>query len=141
MQGTNIDTNLGLGAVPPLLRAGIEVVGCDVNSGSRGRFESSGAAFSSAAQAAQGVGATGVMVVDAAQTDKVPFGADGVRTGLTGDADITSSATMFPGDGCRRQKKLSKQVGTILMLGSAAGQSRLHRAESTPSRQGIGTFR
>ena len=80
---------MGLGAAQFLLRAGIEVVGCDVESESLGRFETSGgAAVSSSARAAQGIGAVVVMVVDVAQTEEVLFGTDGVQAGLNWDTVI-----------------------------------------------------
>ena len=89
--------SMGLGAAQSLLRAEIEVVGCDVNPDSCRRFESSGGTtVASPGEAAHGAGAVVVMVVNAAQTEEILFGTDGVQSTLKRGAVIISSATMSP---------------------------------------------
>ena len=105
---------MGLGAAQSLLRAGFEVVGCDVSAESRSRFESGGGtAASSPAEAAQDVGAVVVMVVNAAQTEEVLFGTEGVQGALKRDAVVISSATVSPAD-ARRLAGKAEQAGSDL---------------------------
>jgi L-threonate 2-dehydrogenase len=115
--------SMGLGAALSLLRAGVEVVGCDVSLESRSRFESGGGkAVSSLAEAAHGAGAVVVMVVNAAQTEEVLFGADGAQGVLKRDAVVISSATMSPDD-ARRLAGKAEQAGWHYLDAPVSGGS------------------
>ena len=91
--------SMGLGAANAALKAGFDVVGCDVNPESLARFEAEGGkATTSPAEAADGASALVVLVVNAAQTRAVLFGEDGAAAKLAPGAVVISSATMAPDD-------------------------------------------
>src|ERR1700742_4765820 len=102
---------IGLGsmgyAMPSALkRAGFEVTGCDVAADAVKRFVSEGGkGASTPAQAAKDADIVVSVVVNAAQTETILFGKDGVAETMAKGSVFVSSATMAP-DVARR---LSKQ--------------------------------
>lgn len=89
--------SIGLGMAASLRRAGHEVVGFDVSAEAVARFVASGGlGASSPAEAANGVQAVACVVVNAAQTEAVLFGEDGVADAMPRDAVFIGSATMDP---------------------------------------------
>lgn len=91
--------SMGMGAAQSLLRAGIDVIGCDLSQQGRERFVAEGGkATASAVEAAAGADALVVMVVNAAQTDAVLFGANGAAAAMKPGGVILSCATMAPDD-------------------------------------------
>jgi L-threonate 2-dehydrogenase len=89
--------SMGMGAALSLLRKGFVVRGCDLSPAARDAFAAAGGTASgSPAEAAQGAGAAITMVVNAAQTRDVLFGAGGVADALAPGAVVISSATMSP---------------------------------------------
>jgi putative dehydrogenase len=102
--------SMGFGAAQSLLRAGCDVVGCDVSSESRARFEAAGGKGApSPSDACQGARALVVMVVNADQTDTVLFGPEGAEKTLAKGAVIISSATMSPDDARRLARKAEER--------------------------------
>ncbi|RWC23303.1 MAG: NAD(P)-dependent oxidoreductase [Mesorhizobium sp.] len=90
--------SMGFGMATSLRRAGFEVTGFDVNEQVVARFVATGGrGAQTPAQAAQAADAVVSVVVNAAQTEAILFGADGVAETLSEGAVFVSSATMDPG--------------------------------------------
>jgi len=89
--------SMGFGMATSLRRAGFAVTGCDVSAGAVKRFEADGGGGASTpAEAAKGAAIVVSVVVNAAQTETILFGKDGVAETLAKDAVFVSSATMDP---------------------------------------------
>ena len=102
---------MGFGMATSLRRAGFEVTGCDVSKDAVARFVSDGGrGAASPAEAARDAGIVVSVVVNAAQTETILFGRDGVAETLAKDAVFISSATMDP-DVARRLAKQLEATG------------------------------
>jgi 3-hydroxyisobutyrate dehydrogenase len=89
--------SMGFGMAQSLKRAGFEVVGCDVSAAPLQRFRDEGGLVArTPALAAEGAGVVVSVVVNAAQTEAVLFGAEGAAGALAKGAAFVSSATMDP---------------------------------------------
>ncbi|RWC36531.1 MAG: NAD(P)-dependent oxidoreductase [Mesorhizobium sp.] len=89
--------SMGFGMATSLRRAGFEVTGFDVNEQVVARFVATGGrGAQTPAQAAQAADVVVSVVVNAAQTEAILFGADGVAETLSEGAVFVSSATMDP---------------------------------------------
>ncbi|RWE95432.1 L-threonate dehydrogenase [Mesorhizobium sp.] len=89
--------SMGFGMAASLRRAGFEVTGFDVNEQVVARFVATGGrGAQTPAQAAQAADVVVSVVVNAAQTEAILFGADGVAETLSEGAVFVSSATMDP---------------------------------------------
>ncbi|TIX05288.1 MAG: NAD(P)-dependent oxidoreductase [Mesorhizobium sp.] len=89
--------SMGFGMATSLRRAGFEVTGFDVNEQVVARFLATGGrGAQTPAQAAQAADVVVSVVVNAAQTEAILFGADGVAETLSEGAVFVSSATMDP---------------------------------------------
>ena len=89
--------SMGLGIAGSLLRGGFAVTGCDVTPQARARFaDMGGMVADTPAAAAQGADVVITVVVNAAQTETVLFGAQGAAASLPQGAVILSCATMAP---------------------------------------------
>jgi len=89
--------SMGLGIAGSLLRAGFPVTGCDAVPEAVARFASlGGAGETDPARAANGADVAIVVVVNAAQTAEVLFGAGGAVATLSPGGTIISCATMAP---------------------------------------------
>ena len=89
--------SMGFGMAQSLRRAGFEVVGCDVSAATLQRFrEEGGQVARTPALAAADCQAAVSVVVNAAQTEAVLFGPEGVAETLAQGAVFVSSATMDP---------------------------------------------
>ena len=89
--------SMGFGMARSLRRQGFEVVGCDVSAAPMQRFrEEGGLAARTPALAAKGAEVVVSVVVNAAQTEAVLFGPEGVAETLGPGAVFVSSATMDP---------------------------------------------
>ena len=87
--------SMGFGMALSLMSAGFDVAGCDVASDIIARLAAEGArGTSSPAEAADGADAVVSVVVNAAQTEAILFGAKGVAETLPKGAVFISSATM-----------------------------------------------
>src|SRR5579859_959376 len=89
--------SMGYGMASALRRAGFEVTGCDVAAETVQRFVSEGGKGArTPADAARDVDIVVSVVVNAAQTETILFGKDGVAETLAKGAVFVSSATMDP---------------------------------------------
>jgi putative dehydrogenase len=89
--------SMGFGMAQSLRRKGLDVVGCDVNAAAVQRFLSEGGrGAATPAEAARGAGSVVSVVVNAAQTETILFGAGGALETLPKGAVVISSATMDP---------------------------------------------
>src|SRR5438045_9783995 len=87
--------SMGCGMATSLKRAGFEVTGCDVSADAVARFVAEGGAGArTPAEAAKGADIVVSVVVNAAQTEIILFGKDGVAETLATAAVCVSSATM-----------------------------------------------
>ena len=91
--------SMGLGMAQSLLRAGAPVVGCDVSAAAAARLQTAGGSLASTpAEAARDAGAALIVVLNAAQTEQVLFGADGAAAAMAPGGVVISAATMSPAD-------------------------------------------
>jgi 3-hydroxyisobutyrate dehydrogenase len=98
---------MGFGMAQSLLRAGFEVAGCDVSAEAVARFVAlGGRGGADPAEAAKDADVVVSVVVNAAQTEGVLFGARGVAETLPQGAVFISSATMDPDVARRLAAKL-----------------------------------
>ncbi|MGX9176532.1 L-threonate dehydrogenase [Mesorhizobium sp. BHbdii] len=89
--------SMGFGMAASLRRAGFEVTGFDVNEQMVARLVANGGrGAQTPAQAAQAADVVVSVVVNAAQTEAILFGADGVAETLPDGAVFVSSATVDP---------------------------------------------
>jgi putative dehydrogenase len=89
--------SMGFGMAQSLLRAGFEVVGCDVSATTLQRFvEAGGEVARTPSLAAEDCQVVVSVVVNAAQTEAVLFGPEGAAETLAEGAVFVSSATMDP---------------------------------------------
>jgi 3-hydroxyisobutyrate dehydrogenase-like beta-hydroxyacid dehydrogenase len=79
-----------------LLRAGHDVYGVDVNADAMARFRGDGGASGALADVVGELDAVVVVVLNAAQTETVLFGDDGVVSGLRAGAVVMACATVPP---------------------------------------------
>ena len=90
--------SMGLGMAQALRRAGLGVTGFDVAPAGLQQFAAAGGRTAgTAAAAASGASAVVSVVLNAAQTEAVLFGADGVAAAMPPGAVFVSCATMDPG--------------------------------------------
>jgi 3-hydroxyisobutyrate dehydrogenase len=89
--------SMGFGMALSLLRAGFSVAAYDVDDGALARFaEAGGERAGSPAAAAESAAIIVCVVVNAAQTEAVLFGADGVAAAMPAGAVFVACATMDP---------------------------------------------
>jgi L-threonate 2-dehydrogenase len=87
----------GAGMAQSLKRAGFAVTGCDVNEASVARFVAEGGqGAATPSEAARDAAIVVSVVVNAAQTEQIPFGRNGVAETLAKGGVFVSSATMDP---------------------------------------------
>ncbi|HET6838612.1 MAG TPA: NAD(P)-binding domain-containing protein, partial [Bradyrhizobium sp.] len=87
--------SMGFGMATSLKRASFEVTGCDVSEDAVARFVADGGrGAKTPAEAAKDAGIVVSVVVNAAQTEAILFGKDGVAETMPKDAVFISSATM-----------------------------------------------
>src|SRR6202140_5865410 len=89
--------SMGFGMATSLRRAGFDVTGCDVSDDAVARFVAEGGKGArTPAEAAKEAGIVVSVVVNAAQTETILFGANGAAETLAKGAVFVSSATMDP---------------------------------------------
>lgn len=88
--------SMGYGMARALKRAGHAVLGHDVNPEAVARFQAEGGVAASLAEAAPGISTLVVVVLNAAQTEAVLFGENGIAAKLTPGAVVISCATVPP---------------------------------------------
>ncbi|MFT6775470.1 MAG: putative dehydrogenase [Paracoccaceae bacterium] len=88
--------SMGFGIAASLLRAGHKVHGFDVNPAAMERFQAMGGAPGAMADVAGTIDALVVVVLNAAQTETVLFGADGWAAQMRAGASVIACATVAP---------------------------------------------
>jgi 3-hydroxyisobutyrate dehydrogenase len=89
--------SMGLGMAASLIRAGHAVSGCDISQEARSRLMAHGGQTAATpAETAAGASIAVIVVVNAAQTETVLFGDNGVAEAMPVGSVIVSSATMAP---------------------------------------------
>src|SRR5260370_14078234 len=100
--------SMGFGMATSLKRAGFDVTGCDVSDDAVARFVADGGSGAKTpAEAAKGADIVVSVVVNAAQTETILCGKDGVAETLAKDAVFVSPATMDPDVARRLAKQLA----------------------------------
>lgn len=113
--------SMGFGMASALRRGGFEVVGYDVGSAALERFVAGGGrCATSPGEAARGARIVVSVVVNAAQTEAVLFGPDGVAAAMPEGAVFISSATMDP-DVARRLAARLEANGRHYLDGPISG--------------------
>ncbi len=88
--------SMGFGMAMSLLRAGHATTGFDVNADAVARFVSEGGASGTIADIAPQIDAAVVVVLNAAQTETVLFGPDGIVSGMRAGSVVMACATVAP---------------------------------------------
>ena len=113
--------SMGMGAALSLLRAGVEVTGCDPRAAARDEFiAAGGAAVAKASDLPTGMEALVVLVVNAAQTEAAVFGAEGAAPRMEKGGVIISSATMAP-DAARALAAKAEAEGLLYLDAPVSG--------------------
>ena len=124
--------SMGFGMATSLKRAGFEVTGYDVAGEAVARFVADGGkGAKSPAQAAHQADIVICVVLNAAQTETVLFGKDGVAETLVKDAVFVSSATMDPEVARRLAKQLEATGRHYLDAPISGGAQRAAQGELT----------
>jgi 3-hydroxyisobutyrate dehydrogenase len=124
--------SMGFGMANSLQRAGFEVTGCDVSADLVARFASGGGKGArTPAEAAEAAGIIICVVLNAAQTETVLFGKDGVVETMAKDAVFVSSATMDPEVARRLAKQLESTGRHYLDAPISGGAQRAAQGELT----------
>ena len=113
--------SMGMGAALSLLRAGVEVTGCDFRASARDEFiAAGGAAVAKASELPVGMEALVVLVVNAAQTEAAVFGPEGAAPRMAKGGVIISSATMAP-DAARALAAKAEAEGLLYLDAPVSG--------------------
>jgi len=124
--------SMGYGMATSLKRKGFDVTGCDVSEDAVSRFvKDGGKGAKTPAEAAKGAGIVVSVVVNAAQTEAILFGKDGVAETLAKDAVFISSATMDPDVARRLAKQLQASGRHYLDAPISGGAQRAAQGELT----------
>jgi 3-hydroxyisobutyrate dehydrogenase len=124
--------SMGFGMATSLRRAGFEVTGCDVSADSVARFvKDGGKGAETPAEAAGAADIVVSVVVNAAQTETILFGADGVAETLPKGAVFVSSATMDPDVARRLARQLEATGRHYLDAPISGGAQRAAQGELT----------
>src|SRR5258708_3474092 len=124
--------SMGFGMATSLRRAGFAVTGCDVSVESVKRFVADGGSGAKTpAEAAKAAGIVVSVVVNAAQTETILFGAGGVAETLGEGAVFVSSATMDPDVARRLAKQLEATGRHYLDAPISGGAQRAAQGELT----------
>ena len=124
--------SMGFGMATSLKRKGFEVTGCDVAADLVARFVADGGKGArTPAEAAHQAEIAICVVLNAAQTDTVLFGKDGVVETLARDAVFVSSATMDPDVARRLAKQLEATGRHYLDAPISGGAQRASQGELT----------
>jgi L-threonate 2-dehydrogenase len=124
--------SMGFGMANSLQRAGFEVTGCDVSADLVARFVAvGGKGARTPAEAAKAAGIVICVVLNAAQTETVLFGKDGVVETMAKDAVFVSSATMDPEVARRLAKQLESTGRHYLDAPISGGAQRAAQGELT----------
>ena len=114
--------SMGYGMAQSLVRAGHETVGHDVTSAQTERFRAEGGASGTLAERAGEFDAVVVVVLNAAQTEAVLFGDDGIVPRLKKGAVVLSCATVAP-DFARDMERRCRDHGVHYLDAPISGGS------------------
>src|SRR3954468_3015358 len=124
--------SMGFGMASSLRRAGFEVTGCDVSADAVARFVAEGGkGASTPADAARQAEIVVSVVVNAAQTETILFGTNGVAETMAKDGVFISSATMDPDVARRLAKQLEASGRHYLDAPISGGAQRAAQGELT----------
>src|SRR5690348_7766913 len=124
--------SMGFGMATSLKRKGFEVTGCDVSADAVERFvKEGGKGAKTPADAAKGTGIVVSVVLNAAQTEAILLGQNGVAETLAKDAVFISSATMDPDVARRLAKQLEATGRHYLDAPISGGAQRAAQGELT----------
>jgi putative dehydrogenase len=124
--------SMGYGMATSLKRAGFDVTGCDVSTEAVRRFIADGGKGArTPAEAATLADIVVSVVVNAAQTETILFGKDGVAETLAKGAVFISSATMDPDVARRLAKQLEASGRHYLDAPISGGAQRAAQGELT----------
>jgi len=124
--------SMGFGMATSLKRKGFEVTGCDVSADLVARFVADGGkGAKTPAEVAKGADIVICVVLNAAQTEAVLFGKDGVVETLARDAVFVSSATMDPEVARRLARQLEGTGRHYLDAPISGGAQRAAQGELT----------
>lgn len=124
--------SMGYGMAQSLRRAGLDVVGFDVTPANVARFVAEGGrAAASAAEAARGAAIVVCVVVNAAQTEAVLFGANGVAEAMPNGAVFLGCATADPAVVRRLAGRLEATGRHYLDAPISGGAARAAKGELT----------
>jgi 3-hydroxyisobutyrate dehydrogenase len=124
--------SMGFGMATVLRHKGFEVTGCDVSPEIVARFEKDGGSTAKTpAETAKGAAVVVSVVLNAAQTDAILFGKDGVAETMAKDAVFVSSATMDPDVARRLAKQLEATGRHYLDAPISGGAQRAAQGELT----------
>jgi L-threonate 2-dehydrogenase len=124
--------SMGFGMASVLRHKGFEVTGCEVSPEIVARFEKDGGRIAKTpAEAARSAGIVVSVVLNAAQTEAILFGKDGVAETLAKDAVFVSSATMDPDVARRLAKQLEATGRHYLDAPISGGAQRAAQGELT----------
>src|SRR3954451_841782 len=124
--------SMGFGMATSLRRAGFDVTGCDVSADSVARFVADGGSGArTPGKAAKAADIVVSVVVNAAQTETILFGAGGVAETLAKGAGFISSATMDPDVARRLAKHLEASGRLYLDAPISGGAQRAAQGELT----------
>src|SRR3954468_11791362 len=113
--------SMGAGMAMALLRGGLDVAGYDVAQAAIDKFAAAGGrGAASPAEAAREAGIVVSVVVNAAQTEAILFGPDGVADAMPEGAVFVSSATMDP-DVARRLAQRLEAMGRLYLDAPISG--------------------
>src|SRR5215475_4103838 len=124
--------SMGFGMATSLRRAGFAVTGCDVSADSVARFVTDGGnGAKTPAETAREADIVVSVVVNAAQTETILFGTNGVAETLAKGAVFISSATMDPDVARRLAKQLEATGRHYLDAPISGGAQRAAQGELT----------
>ncbi len=124
--------SMGFGMAQSLMRAGFDVTGFDVASAAVDRLVAEGSrAAANPADAANGADVIACVVVNAAQTEMVLFGPEGVGQSAKPGAVFISSATMDPAIARRLGEKFEATGRRYLDAPISGGAARAAKGELT----------
>jgi len=124
--------SMGFGMATSLKRKGFEVTGCDVSAEPVSRFvKEGGKSARTPAEAAKAADIVISVVLNAAQTEAILFGKDGVAETLAKDAVFVSSATMDPDVARKLAKQLEATGRHYLDAPISGGAQRAAQGELT----------
>jgi len=124
--------SMGFGMATSLKKAGFAVTGYDVSEAAVARFVAEGGGSAKTpAEAAKAVDIVVCVVLNAAQTETILFGKDGVTETLAKEAVFVSSATMEPDTARRLAKQLEATGRHYLDAPISGGAQRAAQGELT----------